>query len=186
MKLFSIAVAAGLALAATTQASAVVVDFNSAVDSFTDTAPFAVQGFTFSTPDSGLIGIWNSTPYQADGTTPATFNGTGYLLAGYGNLVIEATDGSSFLLNGWDLALGWYQSVTPNTVTATFDLAGGGQAITRITLSSGDATGNTFASGYISLDNVNVSAVPEPASLALMLGGLALVGAAARRSGRST
>jgi hypothetical protein len=203
MKLSSVAVAIGLSLAICTQASAVIIDFNASVESFADIDPFTTEGFSFaSVTTGGLVGIWTSTPFSAD-NTPAVYNDTPYLLAGYGGLSITATDGSSFILNGWDLALGWYQSVTPNTVTATFELAAGGQvvqtltlrsdsfsstslnqAVTRITLSSASEVGSTFNEGYISLDNINVSAVPEPASMALLLGGLALLGTAARRHQR--
>ena len=43
-----------------------------------------------------------------------------------------------------------------------------------------------FAQGNVSIDNVSVTAVPEPAAWAMMVGGFGMIGAAMRRRQRST
>jgi len=198
MKVKHIAMAVGL-FACAASAQAVVVNFNTFTTNSSNATVFSSQGDTF-TPNAGsVIGVWLSEPQTI--TTPNVWNGTPYMLAGYGTgFSITASNGSAFFLQSYDIALGWYQTTSPRPVTVTYDLSNGTAtsstlslsasafitpspqlSVLRVTFSSPTPEGS-FNFGYISLDNLNVTAVPEPSVAAMMLAGsLCVVAGVARR-----
>jgi hypothetical protein len=94
---------------------------------------------------------------------PASSNGIDVLLNGLSIFNVTANGGGQ---------TGWVQQIvnfaTPGTATLSFAALG-----------TSDSLG-----GYI--EDVRLSAVPEPATWAMMLGGFGLLGAAARRRSRAT
>ena len=165
------------------------VTFDEFGSSFQGTTPFSSGSLTFSS-SSNVLGVWTSAP------SVGPFNGTPYLLDGFGGqMTMNRTDLGDFTLNSFEMALGWYQPVASATVTVTYYLAAGGTSTASLALDTSNFA--TFTpgvaikkatfdlsgapDGYISLDNINVNAVPEPGTWALMIGGLAVVGGMARR-----
>ena len=181
--------AAAVALFACQAAQAEVVDFNEFATSFQDTGAFSSGSLTFTpvTADTAL-GVWTTAPNSGP------FDGTPYLLDGFSDLfTVTATGGAAFKLDSFSAALGWYTSGTPASISVTYTLAGGGTSASTYTLTDNfttftpglAVTSATFDMGglssYMSLDDVTVSSVPEPAPATLMLSGLVLAGLAARR-----
>jgi hypothetical protein len=181
-----LALASGLAQAMTIGFDPLVNDgsaWSSAYAQVGDT--YRESGYTFaSTPADGYgFYAWSrNSPLNGDpggATLVEPFGGT---------LTVTRTDGGSFSLKSFDLT-DIYNAGTPGSITMTWTDASGTH--TR-QLALPDSTGlHTYAFGYagvtsfaleqgapyFQLDNVRVSAVPEPAALALMLAGLAAIGA---------
>lgn len=122
----------------------------------------ACSAFFGSLSDSGLTQVIDvggagltynlSFALQADGSTPSSFS---------------VSFGGQTLLSLSDPAL------APYTVYQFSGLTTGADMTLAFNFSS--------PVGYLYLDSVSVTAVPEPATLALMAGGLLVTGAAARR-----
>ncbi|TCJ15552.1 PEP-CTERM sorting domain-containing protein [Parasulfuritortus cantonensis] len=162
--------------------------------------PYVEDGYSLTTVAGVSFSYAGGTLYA---TTDANANWTGSpgvysgVVANYGSaFLLERVDGASFDLVSMDAASFW-------TVSAgrQFDvygyLAGGGYVHQSFLLDDSTATLQTltFDAGFTGLDKIifssvnaqvdnidlHVSAVPEPAGLALLLPGLGLVGVAARR-----
>ncbi|MCK6423480.1 MAG: FxDxF family PEP-CTERM protein [Burkholderiaceae bacterium] len=90
------------------------------------------------------------------------------------NLYVVAKDGSSIVADNdpdWTL----YSSTTPGWSAASYSFTAAGSTTTLF------FAGGYDANHYVGLDNVSVTAVPEPETYAMMLAGLAAIGALARR-----
>ena len=187
------------ALSGTTlAASADVVTFED-LPLYTPAASFSSNGFTFSGSCYG--GVYaNQLVAHLDGEK--VYNGSQYLIWGWGSggvLDIRRNDQTSFDLRSLDLGNS-YLTNSDGAIQLTADFAAGGNYST--TLAIGDAF-QTFQLGlrglsalhlqrledgtwdsYTAIDNLNVAAVPEPETYAMLLAGLGVVVTAARR--RST
>ncbi|MDR7305638.1 PEP-CTERM sorting domain-containing protein [Rhodoferax saidenbachensis] len=146
-------------------------------------------GYQFSTTD--LHGIFDASGFGAS-------NGTHFLVyrsSGAGTESFAAVSGTAFNVNSIDLG-GWH-NFGPNplsieitgyrtsglNVTNTISVAPGvftSFALTGFTNLASVRLGS-FAGAYVAVDNINVSPVPEPETLAMLLAGLGLVGWTVRR-----
>lgn len=171
---------AGLALALVAGfAQATVIDFTTSKiavgPSFADT----VSGYSFSS--NALLGITLNKSALAEtiGTT----------------LTVSQTNGAAFDLNSFQLAdvlnLGLSNNVLLTWTlvngqtggeTLTLDKKRGFQnfAIDLDDIKSFSLKGGSFLTSF-QLDNLNVSVVPEPGSIAMLLAGVGLLGTMARR-----
>lgn len=185
-------------------AQAQVIDFNE----FTKTtagadktgqdnfASISSGGFSFtndcSTP-SACLAVWDSDSiWQMDAGGAAIFNNYGYTTT-----TLTREGGGAFDLRSIDLG-DVYNAGLTSTLEFTFHYLAGGSSFAQVVLDTlpGSQTAwfnqaglssvswrSSISStrGWAQFDNVNVSPVPEPATPALMLTGLALVGLLARR-----
>lgn len=118
----------------------------------------------------------------------------GYASVGGGDAPTSATLDLSGFGSISSISFLWGTPDTYNTVSVdgtTFSFTGAGltEGVYTLTFTGADAaavTGLTFSStqAAFEFDNVNVTAVPEPASWAMMIGGFGLVGGAARTRSR--
>jgi len=185
----NVLLAAAVALLAAQGAHAEVVNFNEFSSSFQGSPSFSSGSLTFTEPsDSFTLGVWTIAP------SAGPSNGTPYLLDGFSDVfTMTATGGGAFTLDSFSAALGWYTTGVPQTITVTYALAGGGTSGATYTLTDDfttfapglEVTSATFQmndiNGYMSLDDVVINSVPEPAPAMSMLAGLALAAFAARR-----
>jgi hypothetical protein len=186
-----IAIAAALLCASSAQAATVFSDnFDSDVLLLNSTSflgGWTVSGGTVDTIGPGLYDVFpgNGHYIDLDGSDGAT---------GLFSKSFVATAGMTYTAT-FELA-GNHRGYGDDTVAVNFGSASG-----SYTLSSGDAFGShtlTFTAvtngafslsfknsggDYVGglLDNVSVTAVPEPSTYAMLLGGLSLLGVAARR-----
>jgi hypothetical protein len=148
---------------------------NTVVSSFSD------GGLTFTSHGSDM-GVWDNTTPNSNGTNSLIFSG--FNVGDY--ISITRTGGGLFSLNSIDATLSWYDSNRSEVITVN------GSPITLIqgmqTFSLGlnnvtqvDITGVPSNVGYWAMDNVNVTAVPEPSTYAFFLAGLGFIGLVACR-----
>lgn len=191
-------------------AGAAVMDFNSLVMTTTSPIvtvdrPYIEDGFKLTTVAGVSFAyageaIYATTAANTNWTgTPGVFSGTN---AYYGSAFqLERVDGGVFDLISMDAASFWSNNANAQNFNVYGYPATGGFASQNFTL---DSTTNTlqtlsfndsfkglnkiiFSSVYAQVDNINlsvaseVSAVPLPPTLALMLPGLGLLGFIARR-----
>lgn len=179
------------ALAFSGNASATVVNFEGmGANGDCVTTQINAGGLSFTT---GYYQCLHNTTTASQGAN----NGTDFLINGYSNLTVSATNGSPFDLMGFDLGVSFYNQNTSDQVTLTAFLNGGGTSTQTLNIGQSFASysfaltgldsfrisGGALDRGYIAIDNINYSqgatAVPEPASIALL--GVALAGLGATR-----
>lgn len=180
--------AVSVALAGAAQATE-IVDFDEFGERVEAVASLVSGPLVFSS-DSGYLGVELTAP------NVGAFNGTPYLIDSRGTLSFARSDGQAFRLDGFDIGQSWFTTQPTAAITVTYDLAGGGStsqtlALTRDFQRLTPGIGITalhfaldvpsLGGGYVALDNVAISAVPEPATWASFALGLALLGGAARR-----
>jgi len=172
------------------QAAATTVSFEDLSSPLAATSSALVSsGYQFTTTD--LHGIYDASNYGAS-------NGTHFLVyrsSGVGTESFAAVSGTTFNLNSIDLG-GWLNfGSTPLSIDITGYRTIGGNVVNTVSVAPGvfasyNLTGFTnvtsvslgsFAGAYVAVDNINVSPVPEPETLAMLLAGLGLVGWTARR-----
>lgn len=178
------------ALLASGQAFASTVSFEDLSSPLAATASNLVStGYRFTTTD--LHGIFDAGDFGAS-------NGTHFLVyrsSGTGTESFAAVSGSAFNVSSIDLG-GWH-NFGPNplsieitgfrtsgvNVTNTVSVAPGAFASYSLTgfTNVNSVRLGSFSGAYVAVDNINVSPVPEPETLAMLLAGLGLVGWVARR-----
>lgn len=133
----------------------------------------------------GWMGVNNySSLLPVSGTT----NGTQDLEMGYGLFYMDHNSGTPFDFNSLDAGLSWYNYDLEDILTIRGYQAGGNIISIDLTLNHSYQnfildgfnnldyvlfTGSAINSGYIAIDHLNVSTVPEPMMLPLMSIGLA-------------
>lgn len=192
-------VAAALAPAA---ASATTVDFEELTpwqggvnpgDPGIYSSPLTSGGLVFSNPGAG-----NGTEFVVVGPSSpiASANGTNTLVPNYfdSTTTVTAANGNPFTLNTIDIA-DLFNNGTPAAITfhfsdgstqlVTTDLSPGMQTFTfnvaNVTSFDFTAAGDTAQYDNFVYTQGGAPGVPEPATWALMIGGLGLVGGAMRR-----
>lgn len=200
MRPFAAAQLAALLLPITlVPASAAVVTFDAYQPRYDYSQPsIQTEGFDFTVPCANCMGVEDRPPLDINGNPlPGAFNGTASLLYSFDPLRITAVDGSDFFLDRLDLGQSWYvpDAEVGAAVTISYVLAAGGAGsvqgllnrsystfvIGQQVLSVSISGGRGF--GYVTLDNLVVNTVPEPASAGLALA--ALLGAGVARGRRS-
>jgi hypothetical protein len=169
--------------------AAELVDFDEFDERFQGAASFVSGPLTFSS-DSGYLGVEIVAP--ANGAD----NGTPYLVDARGSFGFARSDGQAFVLDSFDIGQSWFTSAPTASVTVSYDRVGGGTTSETLTLTHDfstfarglavtalrfDLAEGSLVRGYVALDNITISAVPEPATWASFALGLAVLGAARRR-----
>ena len=180
-------------LAAVAAASVAAPAYADVVLSFGGTAD-ATATYNFDGPTPAYSGTIYTDSVPNDRVQPGGSTG-GYGAVGPGNAESSATlDLTSFGAIG-TISFLWGSPDSYNTLLVdgtSFSFTGGGLAegVYTLTFTGADrnsVTGLTFASpaeDAFEFDNVNVASVPEPATWAMMIGGVGMVGGALRTRSR--
>lgn len=186
---------------AAAQAHATVITFDEIAASNSNsplTNEYAFEGVTFGSDNSGIwggIGEGDPGNWGVAGTNGTQFLGNNGVVNGntYVTTISFATGeslisfdtsrtngssaGQTLLVNAYAGAtLVSSQSITQGNIGDWTSVSVGGSGITSLVL-----TGSASGFSPYAIDNLNVTAVPEPASMALMAAGLGLIGVARRR-----
>ncbi len=213
MKKLSLTILAALSFSASANAQT-VIDFEElAFDGDTGAnlkieTSFTSQGFTFSAPED-LFGLHEFAIPARNSTNNADFGGASVVPTRPANLTTFAlTDGGTFDFTSIDLTFAFddqnfveggsssggdvtfFFNGSPTGQTVTFDALAGFETFTfnamDVTSVSFSATSSTTNFAF---DNIVIggpmTAVPEPASWAMMIAGFGLVGGTLRRSRRT-
>ncbi len=168
LKNLFVAFALGASALCSQVASATVVTFGNL--SSATYSPFSSGGLDFSGVSTYA---WNGPGYNAD-------NGTVSLISGFGgSFTITKTGGGAFNLDQLDAGLSWYTGLTSLTINVGAESIILGQSYQTYSFSSLNnvasvTVGFAPGDGYLAIDNISWSVVPEPGSLALL--GLAFAG----------
>lgn len=128
---------------------------------------FMFSGYGKGTISSPNIAFnWTSSPASFSRTTPFTLDSFYVTKAFYDGVThVDAYTGST---------LAYSRDVYSTTTTPTLAVFNWTN-VTRVVISDGDLTYQSV------IDNISINAVPEPETYAMLLGGLGLLGALARR-----
>lgn len=185
-------IALGLALSFAAHASAEVIDFESlAHEGFLAEAgsSYVEKGFQLVNASPFPFSVWGTTsPFYSGSTAMMNDNDAGVT-------TLTQVGGNLFSLQSIALAT-MYPGLSEDGAEVTFvGLRQGGETVSQTFLVA-DGAPQTFsfsgftnlaavswtnAANYHQFDNINVAAVPEPETYAMLLAGLGLLGAAARR-----
>ena len=161
---------------------------------------FTTQGFVFTAIDYELIG-GGVEPYS-NGTNVLKFAPHDIVSGTETNAVtFRRQDAALFNLNslefspgdyaGNDVRMGIKGVFADGSSVSGFVQAHNGGGLTPVdfvgwtNLASVVLTGNLLSQSYVQVDNINVTAVPEPASYAMLFAGLGLLGIVGRRARRA-
>jgi hypothetical protein len=153
----------------------------------TSSSPIESNGFSFSADSQA---VQSATPYFAG-------NGTHYLvyLAGGSGDTFMQSNRSPFNLSSIDLG-GWLNAASSSALTITGNQVGGTSVSSKVTFANNNFStfalsgftnlqsvnlGTVDGVAYVAVDNIVTAPVPEPETYALLLGGLGVLGAVARR-----
>lgn len=184
-----------VSLGCAAQASAAVLDF----ESLAHDAEVANVGYSYE-QDGFLVSNLNTngSDFSSWGSSSAFFTGSTALMNDNDAGLTQLTQigGGLFSLSSITLAVA-APGITDENVGVTFvgTLANGSSVSQTFSVADGAAQVFAFDSSFTNLasvrwtndamyhqfDNINVAAVPEPESYAMLLAGLGLVGAVARR-----
>ena len=187
-----IALIAGLSAASSIHAE--VIGFNGDTTyHFGDGSPYMEAGFQISNSGDNFQGLlfWGTQPYNADplgNTLSHNFSAS--------TMTLSKADGGAFVFNSIDLG-DVYNNAAGGNVQFNWTFANGtsGQTLVSLddkvglqtfsfnlaNLSQVSWTPTTTYGPFLQLDNINVAAVPEPETYAMLLAGLGLMGGIARR-----
>lgn len=202
-KLAAIAFAGALTLSAPALAATTIYTnagtFSAALGtSFTDT--YSDPGYSFIQSDAAMTAVVGETRYETTGFTDWNIVSTGYYCAGcngsftlyFDNTSYGTTDGVfgvsvDVQFNASDLYdafVTFGDGSTQNYVGVSAGFYGITSDLLITSIAFGPNGGSSSTSGSFAIDNLTIGsagAVPEPASWAMMIGGLAVVGATMRR-----
>ena len=200
LRAFVAALSLFLVSASETQALVTFMDVQTAAQLTNFNGGLTDQGFVFTTDNYA----WIVDP--AYGTPPNATSRTKFYIGGYGqgsggNITIRRDGGGSFSFSHLDIGLSYYAPVT-DSVTITGLKTDGGTVSQTVNLN--DAlhavvlTGfgslnsarisvlNSGALGYVAISYVGIAGIPEPATWAFMIAGLAPLGLRLRARRRVT
>jgi hypothetical protein len=161
---------------------------------------FTTQGFVFTALDFELVG-GGVQPYS-NGSNVLKFAPHDNAAGTETNAVtFRRQDAALFNLNSLEFSPGDYAGndarmgikgvFADGTTVSVFVQAHNGGGLTPVdfegwtNLASVVLTGNLLSQSYVQVDNINVTAVPEPASYAMLFAGLGLLGIVGRRAKRA-